>query len=207
MTADDHTDVRWRRGSPNTKEVLLVYLAADGGILTIWSSPRKPDSGRPDWVPEAELVRRLEELAEVDGVVLYSREAPEQDSTPIVQRTFERITEARRPIQLHEGPLKIQAPGIPTFPLHGTTLMFAAVNDFPELAADLLARGADPNATDDDGNTALMYAVQKGSENVVRTLLDGGADPEPVNCEGWTALKVAQHFKRDAIAAMLESHA
>lgn len=41
----------------------------------------------------------------------------------------------------------------------------------------MLEQGSDPNAQDDDGDTALYYAVSKGNARIVRLLLDAGANP------------------------------
>ena len=40
----------------------------------------------------------------------------------------------------------------------------------------LLARGADVNAEEADGQTALMWAAAEGHVDVVRALLEAGAD-------------------------------
>eukprot|EP00242_Pyramimonas_sp_CCMP2087_P001271 CAMPEP_0198227982 /NCGR_PEP_ID=MMETSP1445-20131203/111440_1 /TAXON_ID=36898 /ORGANISM="Pyramimonas sp., Strain CCMP2087" /LENGTH=101 /DNA_ID=CAMNT_0043908201 /DNA_START=12 /DNA_END=313 /DNA_ORIENTATION=+ len=57
-----------------------------------------------------------------------------------------------------------------------TALMGAAQGGHTEVVRELLHKGADANATDDDGETALMRAAWKGHTEVVRELLQKGAD-------------------------------
>jgi uncharacterized protein len=52
----------------------------------------------------------------------------------------------------------------------------------------LLAHKADPDATDDAGNTALHYASAYGSLKALRTLLFASANPLPQNYYSWTPL-------------------
>lgn len=54
--------------------------------------------------------------------------------------------------------------------------------------AFLLAKGANPNLTDNDGNTPLMDAVQSRFEDGVRTLLGHGAQVNKTNNSGETPL-------------------
>ena len=65
----------------------------------------------------------------------------------------------------------------------------------------LLAKGADPNQTNDRGQAIIAGAVFKGVEEIVRLLLDAQADPllgHP------TAVDTARIFKKDNILVMLE---
>lgn len=52
----------------------------------------------------------------------------------------------------------------------------------------LLEEGVNPNAADEDGETALMFAVSSSIPEVVDVLLDAGADPGSKNSSGLTAL-------------------
>jgi len=45
------------------------------------------------------------------------------------------------------------------------------------LVKDLVAKGANVNAINEDGNTALLIATLKGHGAIVRFLLEKGADP------------------------------
>lgn len=53
-----------------------------------------------------------------------------------------------------------------------TPLMAAAAFDRPEVVKALLAKGADPAARDEDGNTALAVARDKGNDKVVALLAE-----------------------------------
>src|SRR6266536_1255387 len=66
-----------------------------------------------------------------------------------------------------DNPMRIQA-------LHA-----AAAGRHLEIAAALLAAGADPNATQQDDYTPLMAAAGNGDTALARTLLAAGADPAP----------------------------
>ncbi len=55
----------------------------------------------------------------------------------------------------------------------------------------LLARGADPNAFNEERCTPLMMATVEGDVEIARSLLEAGADPNLVDGDGWTALDVA----------------
>lgn len=57
-------------------------------------------------------------------------------------------------------------------------VMLAAYNGHASVVADLLARGADPEAANDRDQTPLAGAVFKGYTDVVKVLLDAGADPD-----------------------------
>jgi ankyrin repeat protein len=73
-------------------------------------------------------------------------------------------------------------------PDSGQTALQQAIDEgTPSDVAQLLADGADPDATDSTGATPLMLAVVAGGENV-QPLLDAGADPDLQDSDGWTAL-------------------
>ena len=57
--------------------------------------------------------------------------------------------------------------------------------------ADILARGSNIHARDEDGNTALMYAVGSGDAELVRLLVRAGAEVDAANEQGMTPLMYA----------------
>lgn len=68
----------------------------------------------------------------------------------------------------------------------------------------LLARGANVNTRDNDGQSVLASAVRWGSPEVVRMLLVKGADVNVKDQEGFTALDRAESRKDMEVVALLE---
>ena len=74
-----------------------------------------------------------------------------------------------------------------------TPLHLAAFFNFPEIAADLLARGADVRARSINAmrNTPLHAAVAGNATAIARALLEHGADANAHQEGGWTPLHAA----------------
>jgi uncharacterized protein len=68
------------------------------------------------------------------------------------------------------------------------TLIKAAGDGDLEMVKSLIAKGANVNAKDEDGETALMGAAEKGHLEIVKLLLGKGAKVNAKNEEGVTAL-------------------
>jgi uncharacterized protein len=84
-----------------------------------------------------------------------------------------------------------------------TLLLLAVYHGHEELAAGLVARGADPARVNDRGQTALVAAAFRGLPAVARALLDAGADPH----QGVpSALETARFFEQAEVATLLERH-
>jgi hypothetical protein len=67
----------------------------------------------------------------------------------------------------------------------------------------LLARGADVNASNGAGVTALMLAAYHGRLEMVRALTDHGADVNLKDAEGFTAAMLADRYGHDEIVNLL----
>jgi hypothetical protein len=162
------------------KPTLYVHLADDGGILLIDSA-----TGRSVWAALGELGRRLSVLRASGGSVLLSREAGSRLAEP----TLALIRSAGVPV--------VPCPEVHPDAVRGgasTTLMSLAYVGAVELAQDLIQRGADLEAEDEEGFTALMYAAKTGQEQIVELLVRAGADVNHHDREGSTALMfAAQH--------------
>jgi uncharacterized protein len=78
----------------------------------------------------------------------------------------------------------------------------AFVCDFMRVR-ELLHRGADVNARDEDGRTPLVSAVLGGSGGLLGLLLESGADVNAADREGWTALHFAAQEHEPEIARIL----
>jgi TonB family protein len=85
-------------------------------------------------------------------------------------------------------------------------LVKAAKRGDPARVHDLLAKGADVDATDDDGRTSLMWAAQKGHREVVLALLDAGAKMDIVNRYRGTALEQVSLADDGELAGILLAH-
>ncbi|MEF9978653.1 MAG: ankyrin repeat domain-containing protein [Thermomonas sp.] len=79
--------------------------------------------------------------------------------------------------------------------LAGMNPLLAATRDSwhgrPEAVMTLLANGADPRATDADGNTPLHHAARSSDPGVAALLRDAGAEMEALNHEGVSPLGTA----------------
>ncbi|MGH2358837.1 MAG: ankyrin repeat domain-containing protein [Candidatus Limnocylindria bacterium] len=173
--------------------VLYVHVADDGGLLVI-----DGETGRSAWVTEVELTRRLEALSAAGGSVLLSRE----HGSPMAGTVIESI-KARAPIVLASEvhPDAVRGGGL-------TSLMSAAYVGAAELADDLLRRGADIEAQDDDGFTALMYAANGSQDELVKLLIEAGADVNQADRAGSTPLMFgAQHGHSGIVKRLLAAGA
>jgi ankyrin repeat protein len=73
---------------------------------------------------------------------------------------------------------------------------------------NLLAEGADPNASQPDGSTALHWAVHRADNDSVTALLTAGADVNTINRMGASALFIAARSgDANLIARLLEAGA
>ncbi len=69
---------------------------------------------------------------------------------------------------------------------------------------ELLAAGADPNARNEDGDTALIIASVQGNTETADALMEAGADPNVANVHGLTALMEASFWgNRDTVKLLL----
>ena len=77
----------------------------------------------------------------------------------------------------------------------GMTPLLAATRDSwhgrPEAVMTLLANGADPRATDADGNTPLHHAARSSDPGVAALLRDAAAEIDALNHDGYSPLAVA----------------
>ena len=85
-----------------------------------------------------------------------------------------------------------------------TPLHWVAQRGLTNGVACLLANGADPNVTDDKGQTPLHFIAQKGvGKNQAALLIEHGADPNARDDAGQTPLDYAKKAKRKTVADFL----
>ncbi|MBI5170275.1 MAG: ankyrin repeat domain-containing protein [Candidatus Eisenbacteria bacterium] len=89
-----------------------------------------------------------------------------------------------------------------------TALHFAAFFSRPELAASLLAAGADPAAVADNPMRVqpLHSAAAARSLETCRVLLESGAPPDAAQHQGWTALMSAAQHGLEPLVDLLLAH-
>lgn len=87
-------------------------------------------------------------------------------------------------------------------PKGDTLLILASYHGHAELAAGLLARGADTERVNHRGQTALVAAVFKQAEPIVRALLAAGADPHGGSPD---AVATTDFFGLPAMRAILDA--
>jgi len=88
-------------------------------------------------------------------------------------------------------PMRIQ-------PLHA-----AVAGRHHDIAARLIAAGADVNARQQAGYTPLLAAAGNGDADLVHTLLDAGADPQLADDAGTRPADLADQHGHEALAAEL----
>jgi ankyrin repeat protein len=95
-------------------------------------------------------------------------------------------------------------------PHAGMTPLLAATRDSwhgrPEAVMTLLANGADPRATDNEGNTPLHHAARSTDPAVAALLLDAGAHVDAINGEGLSPLAIACGSGNWRVARFLIEH-
>ena len=75
-----------------------------------------------------------------------------------------------------------------------------AMPGYRELVELFVARGADVNASDVEGNTPLIAAAEKDDVETMKLLVKHGADMAHTNENGWTALERAVTYRRRTVA-------
>lgn len=103
------------------------------------------------------------------------------------------------PRTTHLGPAVVRRSSArASAPTRDVTALHVAC-DNAACAAALLARGADPSASDSNGRTPLHWAVHVGNPGVVARLLGAGADADAVDRDGATPLAMlVERIERDA---------
>jgi ankyrin repeat protein len=198
----DYSSGMFRRPHHNPDEpenVLYVHLTRDGAIFVVGGN------GTQAWITQRQLHEELRALKSVSGTLLYSRDDPAGELSPIAFETFKGISEHQLPVKLVDQPHPDVANPLPD---RGTYLMVFALRGEDELVEDLLARGADPDTHDANGYTALMHAANLGHDGCVRLLLAHGANPNTTENEGSTPLLfAAQHGHTRVVKRLLDAGA
>lgn len=84
-------------------------------------------------------------------------------------------------------------------------LTYAAYNGHTAIVDYLLKRGAEINATTENGSSALFFAARFGHIEVIKLLLKNKADPSLANENGDTAIDWALKSDNTDIADLLRA--
>ena len=88
----------------------------------------------------------------------------------------------------------------------GWTLYMAASLPSLEIAKNLIDKGVDINAKNNDGNTPLYMALLFQNEEMVELLIANGADLNAKNNDGLTPLQYAESHNLNDMAKLLKKH-
>jgi ankyrin repeat protein len=83
--------------------------------------------------------------------------------------------------------------------------MLASAEGDLQRSKDLVAYGANVNATSYNGSTALMYAARNNHLSIVKLLIENGADKEIENEKKSTALSLSQTYNSNEVNEYLKS--
>ncbi|UNK69856.1 ankyrin repeat domain-containing protein [Microbacterium sp. H1-D42] len=122
-------------------------------------------------------------------------------SLEVIEGTFDLARQGRT------GPLgEMIDAGVPVDvrnPRQDTLLIVATYAEHGETVADLIARGANLDAVNANGQTAISCAVFRRNEPLLRMLLDAGADQD---AGAHTARQVADQFGLSDMRTILDSY-
>jgi ankyrin repeat protein len=114
-------------------------------------------------------------------------------------RALEKKNDAIADLLLSQPGLEVNAQGFSGM----TALMWYVGSEQETKVQDLLARGADANLSDADGDTALHTAAMRGNVKLLQILLAAGANPNARNKVGGTPLMWAGTFGNEEVAQIL----
>lgn len=88
-------------------------------------------------------------------------------------------------------------------PKNDKKLIDAVRSKNADLVKKLLARGVDPNLTDELGTPMIHLSSESGDLTTLKLLMDGGADHSKLNRVGQSALTIASRFGNKAVVDYL----
>src|SRR5271157_341453 len=140
---------------------------------------------KPEIEKSAQQLTRFDPVAEAAGTH-RQREAQESQARSVEELAEEPGMNLRRLID----------ESVQTHKQNRTALVKAVEDGDLKMVKSLIAKGANVNARDEDGNTALIYAAGEGHLEIVKLLLDKGADVNAKSVDGMTALTRAHGVRK-----------
>ena len=111
---------------------------------------------------------------------------------------FRKANQSTKEREEEEKVKKIEEDGV-------SDLMLASAEGDLQRSKDLVAYGANVNATSYNGSTALMYAARNNHLSIVKLLIENGADKEIENEKKSTALSLSQTYNSNEVNEYLKS--
>ncbi|MGY0557692.1 ankyrin repeat domain-containing protein [Lysobacter sp. A421] len=170
--------------------VVDTTVVGDEAVIAV-PAPAEPTEPLEPALYEAARGGRVERALELMDAGADPHAPPPADDRD--QRSLAVLAAVLPDLRLLRG---LIAHGVDLNGLHaGITPLLAATRDSwhgrPDAVTTLLANGADPRATDGDGNTPLHLAARSSDPGVAALLLDAAADLEALNSEALSPLGVA----------------
>ena len=177
----------------------VCQLFSNGAVPTValffkYCIPKKPDDANVQLY--LELAKRF---LERDPQLIRSVETKETQETPLIKAA----EHGNLPhVQLLLVPDLIDARNH----LGNSALWIATAKAYPCIVAELLARNADPNATNAKGNPPLYNVCQRGPVKIANVLLTARARVDFINSNGDTAILLCARNGQTAVLSLLLDH-
>lgn len=166
--------------------LLIFFFIQTGGSVygqDIFDAVRKGD------------LTKIDELVKLNPDTVNARNS--SGFTPLIIAAYRNQVEAVKFLLDHKADVNASSP-------EGPVILGVCYKGDRDLAALLIAKGADVNAQNSNGTTALIYATLANTPELVELLLKHGAKKELAEKSGRTALSIAQANNSQAIVALLQ---
>jgi len=171
------------------EEVVKVLLANGADVSTTDNYGRTPLYRAVGWYGNKEIA----EMLIANGAKVNVRDNHNQ--TPLYWAAAATHKDIVEMLVANGAKVNIRDDSFGRTPLHNAVMdshKLSPDSNRSQIAAILLAKGADVNAKDKEGNTPLHFATQQGHTKTIEILIANGADVEAKDGNGRTALHIAE---------------